>query len=167
MYDSQRTSFKNKGKLIMTKVYDATEIRNKLITNDKWLIRGILAVYARQTADEKSSLTTKHHNGVGFNGRDAAILSSFAKQILSWEATEDPRYPQPLSPKQFGYARRAMLKYAGQLARIAEENNPVEDDMVQDEFEAEGQAEMEAERAAIMAVERMSELEKYEGELTW
>ena len=142
------------------KVYDATEIRAKLVSNDKWLVRGILAIYARQTADEKSSQTTKHHNGVGFNGRDAAILSSFAKQILSWQATENPRYPQPLSPKQFALARRSMPKYAGQLARIAEENNPVEDEMkpTNDGIDVQAwdemQAELDAEREAIMAVER-------------
>ena len=126
----------------MTKVYDAIEIREKLKTNDKWLVRGILAIYARQTADERSSQTTKYTNGVGFNGRDAAILSSFAKQILSWQATENPRYPSPLSPKQFELARRSMSKYAGQLARIAEENK------------VEAEVEAAAERAAIMAVER-------------
>jgi hypothetical protein len=152
----------------MTKVYDAATIREKLVSNDKWLVRGILAVYARQTADEKSAQMTKHHNGVGFNGRDAVILSSFAKQILSWQATENPRYNQPLSPKQFALARRAMPKYAGQLARIAEENNPVEDEVWEnDPVQAELEAEAEAERAAIMDVERCSELEAYDGELTW
>jgi hypothetical protein len=113
---------------------------------------------------------TKHHNGVGFNGRDAAILSSFAKQIMSWEATSNPRYPQPLSPKQFDLARRMMPKYAGQLARIAEENNPVED---QEDY-AMARAEMAVERAAIVDAGRfnefdeyVSELEEYDGEFTW
>jgi hypothetical protein len=156
----------------MTKVYDATTIREKLVSNDKWLIRGILAIYAKQTADEKSSQTTKHTNGVGFNGHDATILSSFAKQILSWQATENPRYPSPLSPKQFALARRAMPKYAAQLARIAEENNPVEDEVpvqlsdhgIDVEAWEEMQVELDAEREAIMAVE----LDGYDGvELGW
>jgi hypothetical protein len=114
----------------MTKVYDAQEIRGKLATSDKWLIRGILAIYARQTADEQSSQTTKYHNGVGFNGTDATLLSSFAKQIRAWEGTDPSqrRYRLPLSPKQMQLARRKMGKYAGQLARIAEENNQDEND---------------------------------------
>jgi len=144
----------------MTKVYDATEIREKLVSNDKWLVRGILAIYERQTADEKSSQTTKHTNGVGFNGRDAAILSSFAKQILSWQATSNPRFRQPLSSKQFELARRMMSKYAAQLARIAEENNSVEDEVQPSDSGidvaawGEMRAEADFEREAIMAVER-------------
>jgi hypothetical protein len=166
---------------MLNKVYSATEIREKLASDDRWLVRGILAVYARQTADEKSSLTTKHHNGIGFNGRDAGILSSFARQILSWKAVENPRYPQPLSSKQLACARHKMLKYSAQLARIAEENNvdmqgygsaadvkrsEVVEDAVMDEYD-EAEAENRAERAAIMCVENYSELEAYDGELTW
>lgn len=131
------------------------------MSNDKWLVRGILAIYACQTADERSSQTTKHHNGVGFNGTDANIMSSFARQIQSWQATENPRYPSPLSPKQLGLARKKMSKYAGQLARIASENNPV-NDKVQEvdhlanvmQIRAEVEAEAQEEREAIMAVER-------------
>lgn len=33
-----------------------------------WAIRGLLAVYDKQTADEKRTETTNHHNGVGFRG---------------------------------------------------------------------------------------------------
>jgi hypothetical protein len=170
----------------MAQVYSVDEIRNKLETNDRWLLRGILAIYARQTADEKSSNTTKHTNGVGFNGRDAAILSSFAKQIRVWQVTEprDRKYSRPLSPKQFAAARKMMPKYAGQLARIAEENNPVEDEVVVDgnrewvaqknhyaeieaqrerdayeaEMKAEAELERQAERRAIMEVESGMEL---------
>jgi hypothetical protein len=152
---------------MMTQVYDADAIRDKLKSNDKWLVRGILAIYAKQTADEKSSQTTNHNNSVGFNGRDAGILSSFAKQILTWQATENPRYDSPLSPKQFALARRAMPKYAGQLARIAAENNPVEDEGTRyDSYDAEAAAEMQAEaeaearaeRTAVMVVERFDDL---------
>jgi hypothetical protein len=168
----------------MAKVYSADEIRNKLQTSDKWLIRGLLAIYAKQTADERASENTKYENGVGFNGTDANILSSFAKQVLAWEATpaNERRYPTPLSlprgdkPGQMGLLRRKMLKYAGQLARIADQNNPVEDATppVHKDFDAlmapvktyrggaqaeldvdedEAAVEAAAERAAIMAEE--------------
>jgi hypothetical protein len=160
--------YEQERKLIMTKVYDAATIREKLVSNDKWLVRGILAIYARQTTDEQQAEQTSHHNGVGFNGTDANILSSFAKQILSWQATENPRYPSPLSPKQLDLARRKMPKYAGQLARIAEENNADQQDyaptvisQAEAEMRAEAEAEDRAERAAIMAVGRN------DGELTW
>ena len=154
-----------------TQVYDAAAIREKLQTNDKWLVRGILAIYARQTADEKQSEQTSHHNGVGFNGTDANILSSFAKQILAWEATPEAerRYPTPLSPKQIALARRKMLKYAGQLAKIAEENNADQQDydppvvsQAEAEIRAEAEAEDRAEREAIMAVERGSAFSEFD-----
>jgi hypothetical protein len=153
-----------------TKVYTVEEIRAKIWTNNKWLVRGILAIYDCQTADEKSSQNTKYHNGVGFNGRDANIMSSFARQIQSWQSQENPRYSNPLSPKQFELARRAMQKYAGQLARIAAEKTPVKaEEFDSEEFDpaiiaeaeaaqqAEAEAEARAERAAIQAVERESE----------
>lgn len=88
----------------------------------EWVVRGLEAIYERQTADEKEAEATSHHNGVGFNGIDAAILSSFAKQVKAWKAKpEGARYPRPLSEKQLALARKKMKKYAGQLARIAEE----------------------------------------------
>jgi hypothetical protein len=162
----------------MTQVYDAAMIREKLETNDKWLARGIVAIYAKQTADEKLSKLTKHSNGVGFNGRDAEFLSSLASQIMTWEGTPkaERKWRQPLSEKQVNAARRKMLKYAGQLARIAEENNRVEDEVVEcdpvqadleaeayDEMRAEAEAEDRAERVAIMGVER----EGWNDELSW
>jgi hypothetical protein len=116
----------------MAKFYTITEIQNKLQTSDKWLINGLLAIYAGQTSEEKDADQTVEQNGIGFNGVDAEILSSFAKQVLAWQATppEARRYPTPLSqprgdkPGQMGLLRRKMGKYAGQLFRIAAANHP-------------------------------------------
>lgn len=89
-----------------------THVKAKLRTSDAWLLRGIKAIYAYQTADEQASEETKHHNGVGFNGADANFLTSLAKQVENGRT---------LSPKQIAAARRAMPKYAAQLVRIAQE----------------------------------------------
>ena len=100
--------------------YTKEFIKFKLETNDKWLWRGILAIYSLQEEDEKSYGETIKKNGVGFNGADANILSSFAKQILNWlNAYKENRYKQPLSHKQMDLARKKMRKYAGQLTCIA------------------------------------------------
>jgi hypothetical protein len=115
---------------------NAADIRAKLETSDKWLIRGILVIYERQTAAEKESEETVENNGIGFNGFDAQKLSSFAEQILAWQRGEST-YRNPLSGPQLAAARRKMLKYAGQLAKIAA---------------AETAAELAAEREAIQAV---------------
>lgn len=95
----------------------AEQIRAKLVTDDRWLIRGILAIYAGQTADEQEGEYTANRNNVGYNSADAGILCSFAKQIERWQ--RGGRYGSPLSPRQKALARQKMAKYAGQLARIA------------------------------------------------
>jgi hypothetical protein len=92
------------------------EITENLKTNDTWVFRGVVAIYERQTADEQASEETKHHNGVGFNGVDGRIMSSFAKQIINWNPD---KFRSPLSPKQTQLARKKIMKYSGQLAKIA------------------------------------------------
>lgn len=93
------------------KFADAKKIvREMLLTNNEWLVRGMMALYNRQTSDEVASEDTKHQNARGFNSSDAMILTSFSKQWLArnW-----------LSDNQLAIMRRKMVKYAGQLARIA------------------------------------------------
>jgi hypothetical protein len=87
-------------------------IKTMLLSNSNWLYRGIVAIFNKQTAEEKAAETTKDDNGVGFNGVDAYMLSSFAKQIIQGRT---------LSPKQLAIARKKMPKYAGQLIQIAKE----------------------------------------------
>ena len=85
-------------------------IRAKLLTSDAWLFRAILAIFAGQTASEQAIGCTQENNGIGFNGADAFILSSFAGQIKARGS---------LSSKQVVIARKKMGKYSGQLERIA------------------------------------------------
>lgn len=85
-------------------------IKNLLNTNDRAVTRGILVIYSRQTADEKQSEDTRHHNGVGFSAFDAKILSSFAIQLVQG---------RNLSVRQMEVARKLMPKYSRQLAEVA------------------------------------------------
>jgi len=103
-------------------------IRNNLTNSPMWLVRGLLAIYARQTADEQAAENTRYHNKVGFGAADAEIMSSFAKQCQVWENTpkQNRRFDSPLSPKQRTIATTKMLKYSGQLLRIVQEKKPVE-----------------------------------------
>lgn len=89
----------------------------------EWVARAVEVIYERQTADEQQTGSTKHDNGIGFNGLDAEILSSFARQVKRWKDTPAPqrRFPVPLSEKQMAIARRKMAKYAGQLEKIVRE----------------------------------------------
>jgi hypothetical protein len=91
-------------------MYTKEAIRTLLETNDRAVARGVVAIYRYQTEAEQATQTTRDANGVGFNGVDAEILSSFALWINGG---------RPLTPKMLALARKKMMKYAGQLARIA------------------------------------------------
>ncbi len=103
-----------------SKKYDATQpqaalvafIKQQILASEAWLLRSIVAIFCKQTQSEQTSETTKELNGVGFNGADAEILSSFAKHINNG---------RKLSEKQIALARRKMVKYARQLDSIAQE----------------------------------------------
>lgn len=88
------------------------EIAVKLMIDTRWLERGILAIYKKQTAEEQSAEAALQHNGVGFSSVDAYILSSFARQLLDGKS---------LSKKQRILAAKKMPKYAKQLLQIAKE----------------------------------------------
>ncbi len=92
------------------KKWTKDEIKQKLTTDTRWVIRGLLAIYDRQTADEKAVGATVEDNGVGFNGADAEILSSIAMNYKTRNF---------ISPRQLEIVQKKMPKYAGQLAKIA------------------------------------------------
>lgn len=92
------------------KAWTKDEIKDHMKNEDTWLYRGILAIYNRQTDNEQFSGETHDLNGMGFNGADAPIMSSFAEFLKKTGF---------LTPKQQIIARKKMMKYAGQLAEIA------------------------------------------------
>lgn len=85
-------------------------VRDFLKVSDAWVVKGVSTIYKLQTEAEKVSETTTEDNGVGFNSLDAELLSSFAKGINKYGS---------LTPGQMVWARKKMLKYSGQLAKIA------------------------------------------------
>lgn len=92
------------------KTWSKEEILVKIMENDVWLERAVLAIYKLQTEDEKKDAYTKVKNSIGFNGVDASFGTSLAKQIESGKA---------LTYKQKEYLRKMMKKYVGQLEKIA------------------------------------------------
>jgi hypothetical protein len=94
----------------MTSKWTKDEIRLQLLSNDKWLIRGMLAIHARQTEEEKATESTKEQNGIGFNGVDANILTDMVNQY---------KRTGYLSNRQINLIRKKMVKYANQLSHIA------------------------------------------------
>lgn len=87
--------------------------------------RALIILYERQTADEQASHSTNHENGMGFSAFDAEILSSFACQINSKVGKHNDylgrvaKLGECLSKKQMELARKRVVRYARQLAEVA------------------------------------------------
>ncbi len=94
----------------MNHTWTKDEIRERIEQNDKWLEHAICALYDRQTSYEKQVEDSNMHNSIGFNKPDSHKLSYYAKWIRSGER---------LSGHHLENARRKMLKYSGQLTKIA------------------------------------------------
>lgn len=88
-------------------------IKALLERSDKAVARGVVAIYHFQTDREQALEETTHQNGVGFNSADAPFLTS----IACWYLKRDY-----LTTKQTYRARKQLLKYSGQLAKIANAN---------------------------------------------
>lgn len=92
------------------RIWTEEEIRNYIQVNDKVLYNVLIKLYNEQTSDEQAAGETKHHNGVGFNGADSKIMSSFAQFLKKTGFLTD---------KQKAVARKKLVKYTKQLTRLA------------------------------------------------
>lgn len=79
-------------------------------TNTQWLRRAVVAIFNHQTSDEQVAGQTKHHNGVGFNGVDAEMMTNIAQRIIA--------NSRSLTEREVTAARKTMRKYVRQLVRI-------------------------------------------------
>lgn len=82
-------------------------------SNDKAVGRAVVAIYRRQTQEERNAEATLKHNNVGFNSYDA--------RYLSYVATYYMRHQQ-LTGKHLAKARSKVRKYWKQLLEIANDN---------------------------------------------
>lgn len=92
------------------KTWTKEEIKDLILKNDEMVKRSIIKLYDYQTEYEKVSGETHEFNGVGFNGADSVILSSFAEFIKKTNF---------LTKKQTEIARKKLVKYSTQLTKIA------------------------------------------------
>lgn len=95
----------------ITKIQIQRFIKDKLSKDPKWMQNALLKIFEKQTEDEKLIEATTDHNGVGFTGVDAEILSSFAKQL------KNKGY---LSNKQMQLLSKKMPKYWNQIYMISD-----------------------------------------------
>lgn len=86
-------------------------LRDKLRTNERWAVQGLLRVYANQTSDEQHAHETREHNGIGFTSLDAEYLSACAQSHLD---------RGQISRGRMVYVLQKMPKYAAQLMATAD-----------------------------------------------
>lgn len=93
-----------------TPTWTRADIDNLLRTNDKAVVRAIIALYRLQTKDEQARQDTLHKNHVGFSAAHARRGTYYAQLALAGK---------PLYPKTLERARRIALRHSRQLVEIA------------------------------------------------
>ncbi len=63
-------------------VYTKEFIQEKLSNDLRWIERGVLVLFNRQTEDEKTQLGTHWDNGRGFNKSDSRYLSYISNYLM-------------------------------------------------------------------------------------
>jgi hypothetical protein len=114
-----------------TQKWNKTNIRQLLEKNDRAVNRGILRIYEYQTREEQTKAQTRESNGVGFNGIDASYGTFLANYIL--EKRKNANDYNVLTGKFLDRARKMTMKYAGQLAFIANEREARKQDTEENE----------------------------------
>ena len=92
------------------RVWTEDEIKHLVQTNDKVLYGALKNLYNCQTSDEKTCEHTSHQNGAGFNKVDAQVLTSITEFLIKTGF---------LTSKQKELVRKKLVKYTGQLTRLA------------------------------------------------
>lgn len=88
------------------KKWSKDEVKRCIQSSSSALIKAIEVVHSYQTRDEQATKHTKYQNNMGFNATDAGYLSS----ILAFYQKNGF-----LTEKQESRARKAMVKYSGQV----------------------------------------------------
>ncbi len=90
--------------------YDIERIKELLASSDEMVRRSLIVLYQQQTTDERMEGATIEKNNVGFNAFDAKFCTHLAQRLIKGG---------PLSYSEIGTARRMLMKYAKQLAELA------------------------------------------------
>lgn len=114
---------------LKTKTARVRFIKDRLTKSDRWVGRALLTIHRYQTEDEQRDRVTKEHNGVGFSGIDAELLTSFVVQIKqkggdtdAYDMSRPFKLYRYLSPRQEAILKNKIGKYAKQLERLIPTN---------------------------------------------
>ncbi len=97
-----------------SQVYTEESIKELINKSNLAVERGILAIFNRQTEDEKQIEDTRYYNRIGFSGAHVKIGTYMAKWILSGKHLNGPWIEK---------GRKMIQHYAKQLAEIANTRN--------------------------------------------
>ena len=89
-----------------SKVWTEEKIVALINSNDRAVEKAMVAIFNRQTTDEKVEKATKHSNSVGFSAPDAGKGSYYAKWVLGG---------YKLTGIHLAKAREIAIKYRRQL----------------------------------------------------
>ena len=106
------------------------QIRNKMVTDDRWLLVGMLTIYKSQTNQEQNARNTLEKNDVGFNAADGSRFSGFCTWLLRRTSETELRKKKIVRISDYfdewavNMIRKRMPKYARQLAVLANKGKP-------------------------------------------
>jgi hypothetical protein len=98
---------------LKTKKSKEQVIREQLLTNGRWAVRGLLAIYRYQTVAEQRKGSTLVKNKVGFSAFDAQTMTALAEQVIRG---------QQLTSSQYKMLHPRIARYSKQLLEIATQN---------------------------------------------
>ena len=90
--------------------YKESEIKQLLLNSNRAVERGIVAIWKRQTEDEKAVEQTRKKNNVGFSAFHARRGTYYANWINSGKR---------LSGRHVDLGRKLILHYTNQLTKIS------------------------------------------------
>lgn len=110
----------------MTKIVTSAVLVQLIKTHGaaKVISRAIVAIYGRQTAEEKSGEATIANNGVGFTAYDARVGTLTAKHWLATNSLEPWMINYWMKETKQGYPK--ICRYAKQLDQIAKANRSIQ-----------------------------------------
>ena len=91
-------------------MWTSENIKEMLATNDAAVLKALVTLYKYQLPEERNLMAATVENGVGFNKVDAPYLTYMATKAKN---------NQGLKVKDIQIVRPIIMKYSGQLAKIA------------------------------------------------
>lgn len=102
-----------------SKVWTEAMVVHLLMTSDLAVERALVALYGRQTQDEKRDSDTRHDNQRGFSAAHARTGSYYARLVIRGWQQDGHRKNTHLYPTKLAKARAMVLRYRRQLVAVA------------------------------------------------